>query len=149
GDRLGKQIRNAEKEKIPVMAVVGAKEVETNTLSIRTRASGDLGSISVDQVVDKLQEAIANFDNLQIDVTSAESEASFENFDIDGTGIKSEEPPVAQQSIYSLKSLLYVTGFVSYLVVTGAISLWLYYTGGNITFDITNIYDWLKKLGSF
>ncbi|MEH1850804.1 MAG: threonine--tRNA ligase [Nostoc sp.] len=72
GDRLGKQIRNAEKEKIPVMAVVGAKEVETNTLSIRTRTSGDLGSISVDLVLDKLQEAIANFDNLQIDVTSAD-----------------------------------------------------------------------------
>lgn len=69
GDRLGKLIRNAEKDKIPVMAVVGAKEVETNTLSIRTRASGDLGSISVDQVLDKLQQAIANFDNFQIDVT--------------------------------------------------------------------------------
>ncbi|MEH2245186.1 threonine--tRNA ligase [Nostoc sp.] len=63
GDRLGKQIRNAEKEKIPVMAVVGAKEVETNTLSIRTRASGELGVISVDEVVDKMKDAIAKFDN--------------------------------------------------------------------------------------
>jgi len=63
GDRLGKQIRNAEKDKIPVMAVVGAKEVETNTLSIRTRASGELGVIAVDEVVDKIKEAIANFDN--------------------------------------------------------------------------------------
>ena len=33
GDRLGKLIRNAEKDKIPVMAVVGAKEVEANSLS--------------------------------------------------------------------------------------------------------------------
>jgi len=72
GDRLGKLIRNAEKDKIPVMAVVGAKEVETNTLSIRTRTSGDLGSISVPQVLDTLQKAIANFDNFQINVTSAE-----------------------------------------------------------------------------
>ncbi|MBK1989391.1 threonine--tRNA ligase [Sphaerospermopsis aphanizomenoides BCCUSP55] len=63
GDRLGKLIRNAEKDKIPVMAVVGAKEVETNSLSIRTRASGELGAISVDEVVDKMQEAIANFSN--------------------------------------------------------------------------------------
>lgn len=63
GDRLGKQIRNAEKEKIPVMAVVGAKEVETNTLSIRTRASGELGVIPVDEVVDKMKDAIAKFDN--------------------------------------------------------------------------------------
>ncbi len=63
GDRLGKQIRNAEKEKIPVMAVVGAKEVETNTLSIRTRASGELGSIPIDEVIEKLKTAISNFDN--------------------------------------------------------------------------------------
>ncbi|GBE91450.1 Ser-tRNA(Thr) hydrolase [Nostoc cycadae WK-1] len=63
GDRLGKLIRNAEKDKIPVMAVVGAKEVETNSLSIRTRASGELGAISVDEVVQKLKDAIANFDN--------------------------------------------------------------------------------------
>ncbi|MEH2396027.1 threonine--tRNA ligase [Nostoc sp.] len=63
GDRLGKQIRNAEKEKIPVMAVVGAKEVETNTLSIRTRASGELGVIPVDEVMDKMKDAIAKFEN--------------------------------------------------------------------------------------
>jgi threonyl-tRNA synthetase len=63
GDRLGKLIRNAEKDKIPVMAVVGAKEVETNSLSIRTRASGELGVIIVDEVVDKITEAITNFSN--------------------------------------------------------------------------------------
>ncbi len=45
------------------MAVVGAKEVETNSLSIRTRASGELGAISVDEVVQKLKDAIANFEN--------------------------------------------------------------------------------------
>ena len=61
GDRLGKLIRNAEKDKIPVMAVVGAKEVETNSLSIRTRASGELGVIIVDEVADKITEAITNF----------------------------------------------------------------------------------------
>jgi threonyl-tRNA synthetase len=63
GDRLGKLIRNAEKQKIPVMAVVGAKEVEGNSLSIRTRASGELGSIPVDEVMEKMKEAIANFEN--------------------------------------------------------------------------------------
>lgn len=63
GDRLGKLIRNAEKDKIPVMAVIGAKEVETNTLSIRTRPSVDLGAISVDEVLDKMKGAIAKFEN--------------------------------------------------------------------------------------
>lgn len=63
GERLGKMIRNAETEKIPVMAVVGAKEMETNSLSIRTRATGDLGVISVEEVVAKLETAIQNHGN--------------------------------------------------------------------------------------
>lgn len=62
-ERLGKLIRNAEKDKIPVMAVVGAKEVESNSLSIRTRASGELGTIPVAEVLEKMKDAIANFSN--------------------------------------------------------------------------------------
>jgi threonyl-tRNA synthetase len=61
GDRLGKLIRNAEKDKIPVMAVVGAKELESNTLSIRTRAAGDLGAMSVQEVRDRLVQANASY----------------------------------------------------------------------------------------
>lgn len=60
GDRLGKMIRNAEKQKIPVMAVVGAKEVEANVLNIRTRASGELGEIPVTEVLEKLQVTVIN-----------------------------------------------------------------------------------------
>jgi threonyl-tRNA synthetase len=70
-ERLGKLIRNAEKDKIPVMAVVGAKEVETNTLSIRTRASGELGSVPITEIIEKMKSAndlrrasFASFDNL-------------------------------------------------------------------------------------
>lgn len=63
GDRLAKLIRNAEKEKIPVMAVVGAKEVETNSLSIRTRASEEQPTIPVEEVLQKMKDAIANFEN--------------------------------------------------------------------------------------
>ncbi len=61
GERLGKLIRNAETEKIPVMAVVGAKEMESNSLSIRTRAAGELGSIAVPEVIDRMKDAIANY----------------------------------------------------------------------------------------
>ena len=60
GDRLGKLIRNGEKGKIPVMAIVGAKEQEANALSIRTRAAGELGAIPVDEVMERLTSAIAN-----------------------------------------------------------------------------------------
>ncbi|MCZ2202896.1 threonine--tRNA ligase [Cylindrospermopsis raciborskii] len=63
GDRLAKLIRNGEKDKIPVMAVVGAKEVETNSLSIRTRASGELGVIPVEKVVEKMQDSIISYSN--------------------------------------------------------------------------------------
>ncbi|MBN8563695.1 MAG: threonine--tRNA ligase [Leptolyngbya sp. UWPOB_LEPTO1] len=63
GDRLGKLIRNAEKEKIPVMAVVGAKEVESDALNIRTRASGELGAIALSEVIDRLKHAIATHGN--------------------------------------------------------------------------------------
>jgi threonyl-tRNA synthetase len=63
GERLGKLIRNAEKQKVPVMAVVGAKEVEGNSLSVRTRASGELGSMAVGQVIGKLESAIASYEN--------------------------------------------------------------------------------------
>ena len=63
GERLAKMIRNAETAKIPVMAVVGAKEMESNSLSIRTRATGDLGVISVEEVVAKLESAIQNHGN--------------------------------------------------------------------------------------
>jgi threonyl-tRNA synthetase len=60
GDRLGKSIRNAEKAKIPVMGVIGAKEVEAQAISVRTRASGELGSMAVDEVIAKLGEAIGS-----------------------------------------------------------------------------------------
>ncbi|MEM9272622.1 MAG: threonine--tRNA ligase [Cyanobacteria bacterium P01_F01_bin.143] len=62
-ERLGKMIRNAEKQKIPVMAVVGDKELESDSLSIRTRASGELGAIPVAEVIEKLTNAIANHSN--------------------------------------------------------------------------------------
>ncbi|MEO1792931.1 MAG: threonine--tRNA ligase, partial [Cyanobacteria bacterium J06629_19] len=59
GARLGKQIRTAELEKIPVTAVIGQREVESQSLSIRTRKSGDLGALAVSEVIEKLEGAIA------------------------------------------------------------------------------------------
>ncbi|MBE9160158.1 threonine--tRNA ligase [Nodosilinea sp. LEGE 06152] len=59
GDRLGKMVRNAEKAKVPIMAVVGAKELEANALNIRTRAQGELGALPVTEVVERVAGAIA------------------------------------------------------------------------------------------
>ena len=58
GERLGKMIRNSEKAKIPVMSVIGDKEVEANTLSIRTRKDGDVGAIALTEVIERLGNAL-------------------------------------------------------------------------------------------
>ncbi len=60
GDRLGKQIRTAELEKIPVTAVVGKREVEQQTLSVRSRQSGDLGVLPLEELQEKMQAAITH-----------------------------------------------------------------------------------------
>lgn len=59
GERLGKLIRNAEMQKIPVMAVVGPKEVETETLTVRTRHGGEQGTISIEELADKIKVAVS------------------------------------------------------------------------------------------
>ncbi|MBM5823711.1 MAG: threonine--tRNA ligase [Cyanobacteria bacterium K_Offshore_surface_m2_011] len=51
GDRLGKLIRNGEQMKIPVLGVIGAREAETRTVSLRSRRQGDLGSVAADILV--------------------------------------------------------------------------------------------------
>jgi threonyl-tRNA synthetase len=48
GERLGKLIRTGEQMKIPVLAVIGAKEAQQNAVSLRSRRDGDLGVQSVD-----------------------------------------------------------------------------------------------------
>jgi threonyl-tRNA synthetase len=60
GERLAKQIRNAEKEKVPIMSVIGAKEMEAESLNIRTRAKGELGEMPVKEVTQRMVEAIAS-----------------------------------------------------------------------------------------
>ena len=53
-ERLAKQIRNAEQERVPLMAVVGMKEMETGTLALRSRKLGDLGSWAVDGLIGEI-----------------------------------------------------------------------------------------------
>ena len=55
GDRLGKIIRTGEQMKIPVLAVIGAKEAEQNAVSLRSRRDGDLGVTSVDALLNAAQ----------------------------------------------------------------------------------------------
>jgi threonyl-tRNA synthetase len=60
-DRLGKMIRNVEKAKVPVVGIVGANEMEAQTMSVRTRAGGELGVMPVAAVIDRLLAAINSY----------------------------------------------------------------------------------------
>jgi threonyl-tRNA synthetase len=59
GDRLGKIIRTGEQMKIPVLAVIGSKEAEQNSVSLRSRRDGDLGVTSVEALLKAAQRANA------------------------------------------------------------------------------------------
>ncbi|GJN22049.1 hypothetical protein PR202_gb09579 [Eleusine coracana subsp. coracana] len=64
GERLPKLIRNAETQKVPLMAVVGPKEVQGRTLTIRSRHNEEIGTMSVDEFIGRLQLAVANKSSL-------------------------------------------------------------------------------------
>jgi threonyl-tRNA synthetase len=64
GERLGKQMRTAELEKIPVISVIGQREMDAQTLGVRTRHSGDLGALAVPDVVEKLKGCDRSKDHL-------------------------------------------------------------------------------------
>ncbi|MFL2505664.1 MAG: threonine--tRNA ligase [Parasynechococcus sp.] len=59
GDRLGKLIRSGEQMKIPVLAVIGAKEAERSAVSLRSRRDGDLGEKPVADLLTAAQVANA------------------------------------------------------------------------------------------
>jgi threonyl-tRNA synthetase len=60
GDRLGKLIRTGEQMKIPVLAVIGAKEAEQGAASLRSRRDGDLGVITKERLITTAQSANQN-----------------------------------------------------------------------------------------
>ena len=55
GESIGKKIRDNELKKIPFLLIVGEKEVESNTISVRRQGEGDLGAMSIDDFVAHFQ----------------------------------------------------------------------------------------------
>ncbi|MBQ0055119.1 MAG: threonine--tRNA ligase [Synergistaceae bacterium] len=55
-EKLGKKIRDAQMQKTPYMIVIGAKEKEEGTVAVRDRVKGDLGSMYLEQLLEKLGE---------------------------------------------------------------------------------------------
>ena len=58
-EKIGFKIRERTLERIPYLLVVGDREVEQNTVSVRTRDGKDLGSMSIPEFADKLRADIA------------------------------------------------------------------------------------------
>ena len=57
-EKMGYKIREAQLQKIPYMLVVGDKEAEAGTVSLRSRKDGDEGSMPVDEFISKISEEI-------------------------------------------------------------------------------------------
>ena len=59
-EKVGYKIREAQLEKVPYMIVVGAKESEQNKVAVRSREAGDIGQMTQEEFLSKIQEEIEN-----------------------------------------------------------------------------------------
>ncbi|PWL92270.1 MAG: threonine--tRNA ligase [Clostridiales bacterium] len=59
-EKLGYKIREAQKEKIPYMVIVGDKDLENHTVSIRHRSGEDLGAMSLEDFSALLKDVVDN-----------------------------------------------------------------------------------------
>ncbi len=54
-EKIGYKIREAQLEKVPYMLVLGDKEVQSNTVGVRSRTDGDIGAMTLDEFITKLK----------------------------------------------------------------------------------------------
>ena len=59
-EKIGYKIREATMQKIPYMLVIGDQEVEQGTVSPRHRTGGDLGAMSVEAFIERIQKDISD-----------------------------------------------------------------------------------------
>ena len=57
-EKLGAKIRDGQLDMIPYMMIVGPRDAENGTVSLRDRAEGDLGAMSVEEAIAKFQKEI-------------------------------------------------------------------------------------------
>ncbi len=53
-EKIGYKIREAQLEKVPYMLIIGDKEKESGTVSVRSRKEGDLGAMAADDFINKI-----------------------------------------------------------------------------------------------
>ncbi|MEM9284127.1 MAG: threonine--tRNA ligase [Verrucomicrobiota bacterium] len=59
-EKMGAKIRRAQLEKIPIMAILGKREIEGGKVAVRSRAEGDEGAIETNAFLDRLEAEVAN-----------------------------------------------------------------------------------------
>lgn len=59
-EKIGKKIRDTELAKIPIMLIIGEKEVNEGKVSVRRQGKGDEGSKSLDEVIENIKEEVNN-----------------------------------------------------------------------------------------
>jgi threonyl-tRNA synthetase len=59
-DRMGAKIRNAQKQKVPYMLVVGDREADAGAAAVRLRSGEDLGATPVDEVIQRITAEVAS-----------------------------------------------------------------------------------------
>ena len=57
-EKIGYKIREAQLEKIPYMLVIGDKDIENGVVSVRSRKDGDIGAMTIEQLIEKLTKEI-------------------------------------------------------------------------------------------
>ena len=57
-EKLGYKLREAQLQKVPYMLVVGDKDIENNTVSVRSRKEGDKGAMAIDEFIKAVKEEI-------------------------------------------------------------------------------------------
>ena len=57
-EKIGKKIRDGQMEKVPYMLIVGDRDIEAGTVSLRHRTDGDLGAMTLDAFAAQLREVV-------------------------------------------------------------------------------------------
>ena len=60
-EKIGYKIREAQLQKVPYMLVLGEKEIEAKTVGVRSREDGDIGAMSLQEFVEKVQKEVESF----------------------------------------------------------------------------------------
>ena len=60
-EKIGYKIREAQLQKIPYMLIIGDKEVQANAVGVRSRKDRDIGAMSVEDFINKIEEEIKTF----------------------------------------------------------------------------------------